>query len=290
MIGKSKRPRCFSHWRHIPVTYESNQNAWMTSSIFNSWLLKFDQKMDAQNRHVLLFVDNASCHTKVPALKATKVVFFPPNATSHLQPIDQGVVHSVKSQYRTRLVERLLFDMQQDRATIIDVRFAVEVISAVWNGLRSEVVKNCFTKAGFKCVDVLEEGLQMEDPDDDGLESEAWALIQESAHVPESFQDFVSADMDLVCSEELTDEAIVAQVNGAGALDDELEEEDEEDIAEPKVSAVEADEHLRALQRYCQQQEGLQDEVFYLQKLGRKLLQSSFSKKQTTLKDFFQSS
>ncbi|KAH9368245.1 hypothetical protein HPB48_011565 [Haemaphysalis longicornis] len=85
----------------------------------------------------------------------------------------------------------------------------------------------------------------------------------------ESFQDFVSADMDLVCSEELTDEAIVAQVNGAGFLDDELEEEDEEDIAEPKVSAVEADEHLRALQRYCQQQEGLQDEVFYLQKLGR---------------------
>lgn len=290
VIGKSKRPRCFSNFRHIPVTYESNQNAWMTSSIFNSWLLKFDQKMDAQKRHVLLFVDNTSCHTKVPVLKATKVVFFPPNTTSHLQPIDQGVVHSVKSQYRTRLVERLLFDMQQDRATVIDVRFAVQVISAVWNGLRSEVVKNCFTKAGFKCGDMVEEGPHMEDPEDDGFENEAWALIQEAGQVPESFEDFVSADMDLVCSEELTDEAILAQVNGACALADEPEEEDEEDIAEPKVSALEADEHLRALQRYCEQQEGLQGEVFYLQKLGRKLIQSAFSKKQTSLKDFFQPS
>lgn len=106
VIGKSKRLCCFSHWQHIPVAYEAKQNAWMTSSIFNSWLLKFDQKMTAHNCHVLLFVDNASCHTKVSVLKATKVIIFPPNTSSHLQPIDQGILHSVKLQYRTKLVER----------------------------------------------------------------------------------------------------------------------------------------------------------------------------------------
>lgn len=37
MIGKAKRHKCFSHWKHIPVTYEAIQNARMTSSIFNSW-------------------------------------------------------------------------------------------------------------------------------------------------------------------------------------------------------------------------------------------------------------
>lgn len=59
MIGKSKRPRCFSHCQHVPVTYEANQNTWMTSSIFSPWLFKFVQKMMAKNSQVLLFVDNA---------------------------------------------------------------------------------------------------------------------------------------------------------------------------------------------------------------------------------------
>ncbi|KAH7955158.1 hypothetical protein HPB49_024952 [Dermacentor silvarum] len=98
----------------------------------------------------------------------------------------------------------------------------------------------------------------MEDPVENCPEDKAWACIQETADVPESFEEFVSADVDLMCSEELTDHAILEQVNGACALEDEPEEEeDDEDIAGQKVSAVEADEHLKALQRYCEHQEGL---------------------------------
>lgn len=54
------------------------------------------------------------------------------------------------------------------------------------------------------------EGPHMEDPKEDSLENEAWALIQETAHVPESFEGFVSADVDVMCPEELTDDAILA--------------------------------------------------------------------------------
>lgn len=49
----------------------------------------------------------------------------------------------------------------------------------------------------------------------------------------------------------------------------------DENIAGQKVLAVEADEHLGALQKYCEQRGGSQGEVLYLQKLGRKLIHSA---------------
>lgn len=86
----------------------------------------------------------------------------------------------------------------------------------------------------------------MENSVEDCLEDKAWTCIQQTAEVLESFAEFVSADVGLVCSKELTDHVITAQVHGV--LEDEPEEEeDEEDISLQKVSAVDAHEPLRAL-------------------------------------------
>ncbi|KAH9364644.1 hypothetical protein HPB48_021052 [Haemaphysalis longicornis] len=112
--------------------------------------------------------------------------FLPPNITPHLQRTDLGIVRSVTLQHRTRLAEHLLFDRQQDRATVTDMSFAIQVISAIWNGLRSEVVRNCSRKGGLNCGDMVEEEPHMEDPKKDSLENEAWTCIQETADVLES--------------------------------------------------------------------------------------------------------
>ncbi|KAH6925044.1 hypothetical protein HPB50_027402 [Hyalomma asiaticum] len=49
--------------------------------------------------------------------QATELGYFPPNATSALQPIDQGVVYFTKVAYRTRLTERLFFVVQEKLET-----------------------------------------------------------------------------------------------------------------------------------------------------------------------------
>ena len=100
-IGKSMRPRAFGHldMNRLPVTYTNSRKAWMTSGIFSSWLNSFNDKMKAQHRNVLLFLDNAPSHPTLD-LSNVKLVFFPPNTTSVLQPMDQGVIQSLKLQYR----------------------------------------------------------------------------------------------------------------------------------------------------------------------------------------------
>ncbi|KAH6938221.1 hypothetical protein HPB50_007807 [Hyalomma asiaticum] len=148
LIGKSEHPRALRHVKNMPVERTANTKAWMTKEIFNNWLLRFDKQLVKQHRKVLLFLDNCSSHMKPPQLEAIELAYFPPNATSILQPIDQGIVRSVKAAYRTCLVERLLFDMQGNRES--KVRFPVEVLASVWQQLKTEVVKNCFRKAGFK--------------------------------------------------------------------------------------------------------------------------------------------
>jgi hypothetical protein len=51
--------------KSLPVIYRNNKKAWMTSAIFEDWITRFDKKMRQQNRHVLLFLDNAPSHPQI---------------------------------------------------------------------------------------------------------------------------------------------------------------------------------------------------------------------------------
>lgn len=55
VIGKAKQPRCFKNVRSLPVKYKANAKAWMTSEIFESYLLELDQQFTAENQKVYIF-------------------------------------------------------------------------------------------------------------------------------------------------------------------------------------------------------------------------------------------
>ncbi|XP_049316861.1 tigger transposable element-derived protein 4-like, partial [Bactrocera dorsalis] len=109
VIGKSKNPRCFKGIKSLDVDYEYNKKAWMTSEIYDKWLKNLDKVFVAQNRKILLFVDNCAAYAKnVQAnLKNIKLQYFPPNLTSVLQPMDQGIIQNLKQHYRKRIVMKV---------------------------------------------------------------------------------------------------------------------------------------------------------------------------------------
>lgn len=271
LIGKSKRPRALRHMQSLSIDWEANKKAWMTKDLFNAWLLKFDRGMAKQKRKVLLFLDNCSSHMQPPSLEATELAYFPPNATSALQPIDQGVVHSVKVAYRTRLTERLLFDMQRKRETKIDVKFPVEVLPAVWAQLKSDVIRNCFRQAGF-CRANDAPSTAPQDP----CVPSVWPQIQE-AFGAEDFADFVSFDDGIVDSEQLTDDEIAALVKNSSdpLLEDDSSEETEAPV---KLSSSQAMDYIEALKGYFLQQQGdCSAEVLQLTEMQHKVTASSLA-------------
>ena len=65
-IWKSKLPRCFKGLRDPSrpgnVHYFTNSKSWMTSEISETVLYKLNRKLVFENRKVILFLDNATCH------------------------------------------------------------------------------------------------------------------------------------------------------------------------------------------------------------------------------------
>lgn len=64
VIGNSKRLRPLSrvNFEHLPVYYRGNPKAWMNSSIFEEVLREMDSYFRAQDKKILLLVDNAPSH------------------------------------------------------------------------------------------------------------------------------------------------------------------------------------------------------------------------------------
>ena len=88
VIGKFLNPRCFKNTKRLPVEYTANKNAWMNSNIFLDWLTNLDKRFCKEKKCVAMIVDNCPAHSDVQGLKAIKLIFLPPNATSKLQPCD----------------------------------------------------------------------------------------------------------------------------------------------------------------------------------------------------------
>ena len=82
----------------LPVWYYWNQKAWMQRSIFKRFLDRLNSKMRQERRNIILLLDNASSHKpdNIQNLSNVRIHFLPPNTTSHIQPIDQGIIYSLK--------------------------------------------------------------------------------------------------------------------------------------------------------------------------------------------------
>jgi hypothetical protein len=101
-----------------------------------------------------------TCHPKVTLLNV-KIVWFPADATSVLQPMDMGVIYTFKSHHRRCLVQSLILNIEEADSSYTLARSVSVLDAANWIGLavkkiKAETVKKCFTKAGFGESDVAD--------------------------------------------------------------------------------------------------------------------------------------
>lgn len=96
VIGKFQNPRCLKNVKSLPVHYYTNSRAWMNSEIFKDSVRLLDKKFKKERRKILLFIDKCPAHPKMENMQSITLIFFPPNATSLLQPVDQGIINTLK--------------------------------------------------------------------------------------------------------------------------------------------------------------------------------------------------
>ena len=159
VIGKSKMPRCLQkkykmQVKDMSVDWYASKNVWMTGEIHHQIMTKLNNEMRPSNCHILYVCDNASSH-QVREYSHIKFLMLPPNATSIMQPLDQGIILSAKRRYKKKLAERYLSCVENNKDTnsllkALDIVQATNMIAASWRETSSTIIQNCFHKAGFK--------------------------------------------------------------------------------------------------------------------------------------------
>lgn len=120
----------------------------------------------------------------------------PPNTTSATQPLDQEIINAVKVQYRKKVLKRLICNMDT-ASNVADLVKGITFLDAIFwlkeaiKNLNTNVVPNCFRKAGFQ----LDQTENCSDDDDDDIPlSELRALMAQGDFDDLSVEEFVQLD------------------------------------------------------------------------------------------------
>jgi hypothetical protein len=264
VIGKSARPRCFpKNLKSLPVKYHSNRKAWMTGDLFQQIIERFNREMKSQNRSVLLFIDNCSAHPSTLKFSNVKIIFLPPNTTSALQPMDQGVIRSLKAAYRRQLVLKQLdlietnMDPDSNKINILD---AIHMLSRAWDEVKPSTIINCFRSCGFVFNGIINSSNEAQE-DSDFL----WNTLSSVADVKDfNFDDYVEIDNSVETYEETDDVSIVEEIlTRKSSQSKELvissEESDAEEIE--RITFLQAKHAISTLRKYCFQ--NISDTLIY---------------------------
>ena len=233
-IGKFRNPRCFKGIT-LPVQYSANPKAWMTLDLFKDWLRGFDSSMASQHRKVLLVIDNCPAHPRIHNLKATQLLFLPPNATSKLQPCDLGIIRSMKVNYRKISLMKLIRHIdtgaayEDFRLTLLD---AVSMVKYAWEEVTSTTISNCFIKAGF-----TDNKASYTPEKDDNLTNEP-LLERLFREYNISSSDYVSVDDNIPVT--VPAETAFAPSSTSSATTTQEAESDEDDCGDPKETITRA--------------------------------------------------
>lgn len=310
MIGKSEKPRCFRTVKWLPVDYVANSKAWMTGKLFQDWLLKLDKTFTAQGRKVLLFIDNCAAHPPdlKSKLKSIELQYFPPNMTSKLQPLDQGVIANLKCNYRRRILRKTL-DTFGETGEIpkLNLLDCIKEVEKAWNiDVTMQTIQNCFQKAGFGQFSEWEDEDEIPliflrervspigiDCNNLKLLFQEWTNQVTSGHGVE-FQDYLEVDDEVCTSEFPTDEDILESYRPKVSTDLSGDEDDEcelQVVAPPLDKAVET--ALDTLRVYLQTNNQTTDDIY----ASLNNIQTFFERgrniqtlRQTQINDYFQSS
>ena len=182
VVGKAKQPRCLRGiMDSLPVHYDHSMKAWFNAKIFKNWFYKHavpeivrfqTEVMKVSRDHVraLILLDNAPAHPPASELVAEhgriRVKFLPPNTTSLIQPMDQGVIVAFKRLYRRRFLEEVMVVVDEEERDVgqltlqnfkkYNLRSVIHNISLAWKDVSSSTLANGWNRLLHKSEPVVD--------------------------------------------------------------------------------------------------------------------------------------
>jgi hypothetical protein len=112
------------------------------------WVKELDVQFRSQNRHVALTLDNFTGHTITYKPTHIELIYFEPNLTPYVQPLDAGIIRCVKAHYRKASCARAV-DMDEAGESDIYLLKIMLMVRQAWDAVTSETITNCWKHTGI---------------------------------------------------------------------------------------------------------------------------------------------
>jgi hypothetical protein len=264
---------------------------------FEEILKNIDRKMRKEKRKIIMFVDNCGPHLTDEKYENIKLILLPPNTTSILQPLDQGIIHSFKSYYRKNLISHMISLIEKRNEINEEVGESILwkkndefnllqsmiLMKSALEHVTSTTITNCFRKAHFDFPIIPTTSIICEED-----EYSYWDQLKNVHEIDyNSFDEYNAIDNELPCSGLLTDEEIIKSSKEGEEDGEQNEEKEEEEIIIPNVTSYDAYKSVQNLFNFFSK---IEDEDAFEKLIS---IQNKISKyqsqhqKQSEITDFF---
>jgi len=112
----------------------------------------FDNMMRKQKRKVCLHLNNFSGHYVSYEPMNVELIFFKPNLTSWVQPLDAGIIRCFKAHYRRQFCQEALTRDSSGQADIYSFNLleTLHMACDAWDDVTAETIKNCWDHADIQ--------------------------------------------------------------------------------------------------------------------------------------------
>ncbi|CAI9731203.1 transposable element-derived 6-like [Octopus vulgaris] len=147
-LRKVSKLRCFKNFKDkLYIDYDYNSKASMNSNTLRSWMIAIDKKMRLQRRKLLLIMDNALRHDIPDKHTNVEIHFLPPTTMCHLQPLDAGIIHNFKSNYKRHQLDQVI--TQLDESGTYNITDAIRYVKESWDSVTLSAISNCWHYTGL---------------------------------------------------------------------------------------------------------------------------------------------
>ena len=147
----------------------------------NRWIWDIDEKMQWQNHQICLHLDNFSGHYISYEPTNIEIVYFGPNLTAWVQPLDAGIIRCFKAHYHRRFCKNALECDELGEADIykIDLLQVLQMATAAWEDVTPETIQNCWKHTGIRHAPIM---IRLPAPT---LVQQGWSIILKFASSPD---------------------------------------------------------------------------------------------------------
>ena len=141
----------------------------MTSVIFENWFHSdfvptvrrylLDKNMEPK---ALLLLDNCPAHPPAENLVSRcgkiKVSYLPKNTTSKIQPLDQGIIATMKCNYRRELLKKIVSEQTVISECLkkMNVKEVIYLTGKAWDSVSADCIERCWNRGLGSAFDDFE--------------------------------------------------------------------------------------------------------------------------------------